>query len=138
MFADYGYEMIAQARFELVEAGVELGIDVVTSEMAEMLNLVDPQSSSIEAIEAGRAKADAEVEQKISQLPFSLQSAARRIWTSRADAYQDVIVANLPSTDALAAGVAAAGIAAAAISSSISGCNREVCLRVVFVFLNTA
>ena len=118
LFADNGYEMIAQARFELVEAGVELGIDDVTSEMAEMLNLIDPQSSSIEAIEAGRAKADAEVEQKISQLPFSLQSAARRIWTSRADAYQDVIVANLPSTDALAAGVAAAGIAAAAISSS--------------------
>ena len=118
LFADNGYEMIAQARFEFVEAGVELGIDDVTSEMAEMLNLIDPQSSSIEAIEAGRAKADAEVEQKISQLPFTLQPAARRIWTSRADAYQGVIVANLPSPDALAVGVAATGIAAAAISSS--------------------
>ncbi len=118
LFADNGYEMVAQARFELVEARVELGIDDVTSEMAEMLNLIDPQSRSIEAIEAGRAKADAEVEQKISQLPFTLQPAARRIWNSRADAYQDVVVSKLPSPDALAAGVAAAGIAAAAISSS--------------------
>ncbi len=117
MFADNGYEMIAHARFEFVEEEVELDIDDVTSEMANILNSIDPQSSSIEAVEAGRAKADAEAEEKISRLPFSLQSPARRIWNSRADAYQSVIVANLPSAETLAAGAAAAGIAAAAASS---------------------
>tara|TARA_Y100001934_G_scaffold161671_1_gene192853 strand:- start:2189 stop:4264 length:2076 start_codon:yes stop_codon:yes gene_type:complete len=115
MFADNGYEMIAQTRFEYVE---EITLDSITGQFSDILSSIDPQSSSVEAIEAARSKADAEIEGKISRLPFHLQSPARRIWDARADAYQAAIVARLPPADKVAAGVAAAGIAAAAISSA--------------------
>lgn len=115
LFANNGYEMIAQSRFEFVE---EITLDSVTGQFSDILASIDPQSSSIEAIEAGRVLADARIERKISRLPFSLQSPARRIWDARADAYQATMVANLPPPETVAAGVAAAGIAAAALSSA--------------------
>ena len=118
LFANNGYEMIAQSRFEFVE---EITLDSVTGQFSDILASIDPQSSSIEAIEAGRNKADAEIERKISSLPFSLQSPARRIWDARADAYQATMVAKLPPPETVAAGVAAAGIAAAALSSATRG-----------------
>mgnify|MGYP001185679899 FL=1 len=95
----------------------EVTLDGVTSQFSEVLALIDPQSTSVEAVEAGRSKADAEVSSLISKLPFTLQSTAGRLWDARADAYQAAVIARIPPAETLAAGLAAAGIAAAAASS---------------------
>jgi len=95
----------------------EVTLDDVTSQFSEVLALIDPQSTSVEAVEAGRSKADAEVSSLISKLPFTLQSTAGRLWDARADAYQAVVIARIPPAETLAAGLAAAGIAAAAASA---------------------
>jgi len=95
----------------------EVNLDDVTSQFSEVLALIDPQSTSVEAVEAGRSKADAEVSSLISKLPFTLQSTAGRLWDARADAYQAVVIARIPPAETLAAGLAAAGIAAAATSA---------------------
>ena len=95
----------------------EVTLDYVTSQFSEVLALIDPQSTSVEAVEAGRSKADAEISSLISKLPFTLQSTAGRLWDARADAYQAVVIARIPPAETLAAGLAAAGIAAAAASA---------------------
>ena len=95
----------------------EVTLDGVTGQFSEVLALIDPQSTSVEAVEAGRSKADAEISSLISKLPFTLQSTAGRLWDARADAYQAAVIARIPPAETLAAGLAAAGIAAAATSA---------------------
>ena len=95
----------------------EVTLDGVTGQFSEVLALIDPRSTSVEAVEAGRSKADAEISSLISKLPFTLQSTAGRLWDARADAYQAVVIARIPPAETLAAGLAAAGIAAAAASA---------------------
>ena len=95
----------------------EVTLDGVTGQFSEVLALIDPQSTSVEAVEAGRSKADAEISSLISKLPFTLQSTAGRLWDARADAYQAAVIARIPPAETLAAGLAAAGIAAAAASA---------------------
>ena len=77
------------------------------------------------SVEQARAIADSEVEKEIEKLPFSVQSAARRIWRIRANSVQEQIVSRMPSPEAIAAGAAAVGVAGAITADMGNNAEEE-------------
>ena len=102
----------AAAARAAADAG-ESDFDRVTGNFAELLPKLEQSITSNNgmSLEQARSIADAEVEKEIEKLPFSVQSAARRIWRIRADSMQDQIASRMPSPEAIAAGAAAVGVA---------------------------
>ena len=77
-------------------------------------------SNPNQSLDDARAAADEIAEQKISDLPFLLQSPARRMWSSNADSILARMVENLPPVEdvAKAAAIASAvGIGAATVAT---------------------
>ena len=104
----------------------ESEFDMVTGNFAEMLPKLE--QSVIDggmSLEQARSIADAEVEKEIEKLPFSVQSAARRIWRIRADSMQDQIASRMPSPEAIAAGAAAVGVAGAITADMRENAEEE-------------
>ena len=116
LFANNGYELLASTGITVSE-GWSGDFDEFTSNFDGLLS--DMQNATAEpgygdaSIEEARALADAQVESQLERLPFSVQSAARRIWRGKADAMQARMAAGMPSPDTLAAGAAAVGVAGA-------------------------
>ncbi|MDE0707202.1 MAG: EF-hand domain-containing protein, partial [Candidatus Poseidoniales archaeon] len=86
--------------------------DMVTDNFTELISKLE-QSVSDQglSVEQAREIANSEVEKEIEKLPFSIQSAARRIWRIRANSVQEQIVSRMSSPEAIAAGAAAVGVA---------------------------
>ena len=110
LFASNGYELLASTGITVSE-GWSGDFDEFTSNFDGLLS--DMQIGRTVSIEEARALADAQVESQIGSLPFSVQSAARRIWRAKADTMQARIVAGMPTPEALATGAAAVGVAGA-------------------------
>ena len=105
----------------------ESDFDRVTGNFAEMLPKLEQSITSNNgmSLEQARSIADAEVEKEIEKLPFSVQSAARRIWRIRADSMQDQIASRMPSPEAIAAGAAAVGVAGAITADMRENAEEE-------------